>query len=222
MMHEKIWPQTKVSTNDLETKLSKITFAACNTSVPTLIIKMMDIKHQIKAEKEVTYKPNCFMLLLFDKLSSYNNKMICYELIAACSTYNKGKITQDEVFEALKLVYRTEQVAGTWADLMPSKLEITMLTNNFAKANVELYKMKLTGDGSGWGSGGGRDGGTGRGNGNCGAEKGGGGGNNAESCAWMLARTTNTIKHPSQGNEMKWCKLCEPGCSKGILAGMYM
>ncbi len=45
MMREEIWPQTKVSTNNLETKLSKITFAACDTSVPTLITKMLDIKH---------------------------------------------------------------------------------------------------------------------------------------------------------------------------------
>jgi hypothetical protein len=69
MMREDIWPQTKVSTNNLETKLSEITFAACNTSVPTLITKMLDIKRQIKAEKGVTYEPNCFMTLLFDKLS---------------------------------------------------------------------------------------------------------------------------------------------------------
>jgi hypothetical protein len=31
--------------------------------------------------------------------------MYCYELIAACSAYNNGKMTQDEVFEALKMVY---------------------------------------------------------------------------------------------------------------------
>jgi hypothetical protein len=37
MMREEIWPQTKVSTNNLETKLSKITFAACDTSIPALI-----------------------------------------------------------------------------------------------------------------------------------------------------------------------------------------
>ncbi len=54
MMREEIWPQNKVSTNDLETKLSEITFAACNTSVPTLITKILDIKCQIKAEKGVT------------------------------------------------------------------------------------------------------------------------------------------------------------------------
>jgi hypothetical protein len=39
--------------------------------------------------------------------------MFCYKFIAACSAYNKGKMTQDEVFEALKLVYRAEQAAGT-------------------------------------------------------------------------------------------------------------
>jgi hypothetical protein len=66
MMHEEIWPQTKVSTNNLETKLSEITFAACDTSIPALIMKMLDIKHQIEAEKGVIYKPNCFMMLLFD------------------------------------------------------------------------------------------------------------------------------------------------------------
>jgi hypothetical protein len=53
MMRKEIWPQTKVSTKDLETKLSEITFAACNTSIPTLITKMLDIKCQIKAEKQV-------------------------------------------------------------------------------------------------------------------------------------------------------------------------
>jgi hypothetical protein len=49
MIHEEIWPQTKVKTNNLETKLSDITFAAWDTSVPTLITKMLDIKRQIKA-----------------------------------------------------------------------------------------------------------------------------------------------------------------------------
>jgi hypothetical protein len=49
MMRNEIWSQTKVSTNNLKTKLSKITFAACSTSIPTLIIKILDIKHQIKA-----------------------------------------------------------------------------------------------------------------------------------------------------------------------------
>jgi hypothetical protein len=39
MMHKKIWPQTKVSTINLETKLSEITFATCNTSALTLIKK---------------------------------------------------------------------------------------------------------------------------------------------------------------------------------------
>jgi hypothetical protein len=63
MIPEEIWPQTKVSTNDLETKLSDITFTACDTSVPTLITKMLDIKHQIKAEKGVIYEPDCFMTL---------------------------------------------------------------------------------------------------------------------------------------------------------------
>ncbi len=138
MMREEIRPQTKVSTNNLDTKLSEITFAACDTSVPTLITKMLDIKHQIEAEKGVTDKPNRFMTLLFDKLYRYNNKMFCYEFIAARSAYNKGKMTHGKVFEALKLVYRMEQAAGTWTNLMPSKLEITMLTTNLAKANIKL------------------------------------------------------------------------------------
>ncbi len=222
-MCEEIWPQTKVSTNDLETKLSEITFTACNTSIPTLITKMLDIKRQIEAEKGVTDKPDHFMTLLFDKLSGNNNETFCYKFIVACFTYNKGKMTQDEVFEALKSVYRIEQATGTWANLMPSKHEITMLTTNLAKANVELHKMKSSGGGGGRGSGGGRSGGTRRGNGNRGAEKGGGIGNNAAmSCAWMLAKTTNTIKHPSQGYRMKWCKLCGLGCTKVTPAGMYM
>jgi hypothetical protein len=38
----------------------------------------------------------------------------------------------------------------------------------------------------------------------------------------MLARTTNTIKHPCQGFKMKWCKLCGPGRTKGTPAGKYM
>jgi hypothetical protein len=145
MMHEEIRPQTKVSTNDLETKLSEITFATCNTSVPTNITKMLDIKHQIKAEKGVTYKSNCFMTLLFDKLPWYNNEIFCYKFIAVCFAYKKGKMTHDEVFEALNVVCRTEQATGTWVDLMPFKLEITMLTTNLAKANVKLHKMKLLG-----------------------------------------------------------------------------
>jgi hypothetical protein len=119
----------------------------------------------------VTYEPDCFMTLLFDKFSGYNNEMFCYVFIATRSAYHKGKMTQDEVFEALKMVYKTEQAAGTWANLMPSKHEITMLTTNLAKANVKLRKMKLSGGGGGRGSGGGRGGGTRRGNGNCGAEK---------------------------------------------------
>jgi hypothetical protein len=55
------------------------------------------------------------MTLLFDKLSGYNNKKFCYEFIAARSAYNKGKMTYEEVFQALKSVYRTEHAAGTWA-----------------------------------------------------------------------------------------------------------
>ncbi len=75
-------------------------------------------------------------------------------------------MTQDDVFEALKMLYKMEQAAGTWADLMPSKHEITILTTNLAKANVKIHKMKLLGGdggrGGGGGNGGGRGGGTGR------------------------------------------------------------
>jgi hypothetical protein len=180
-------------------------------------MKMLDIKCQIEAEKGVTHKTNCFMMLLFDKFSGYNNEFFCYEFIAACSAYNKGKMTQDEVFEALKTVHKTEQAAGTWADLMPSNHEITMLTTNLAKANIKINKMKLSGGG------GGRCGGTGRGNRNRGAEKGGGGGNNAAtSHVWILTKTTNTIKHPTKDYDMKWCELCGPGHNKGTPTGMYM
>jgi hypothetical protein len=102
-------------------------------------------------------------------------------------------MTHGEVFEALKLVYWMEQAAGTWANLMPSKLEITILTTNLAKANIKLIKMKLLGGGGSKGGGGGRDssgdrgGSTGRGNSNRGAGKGGGGTNNEE-CEWMLKK----------------------------------
>ncbi len=82
------------------------------------------------------------MTLLFDKLSWYSNETFHYEFISACSTYNKGKMTHDKVIEALKLVYRTEQVAGTWAVLMPSKFEITMLTTNLA--NIRSRKQDNT------------------------------------------------------------------------------
>jgi hypothetical protein len=187
---------------------------------------MLDIKSQIEAKKGVTYEPNCFMTPLFDKFSGYNNEMYCYEFIATCSTYNKGKMIQDEVFEALKMVYKIEQAAGTWANLMPSKYKITMLTTNLAKkANNELKKMKLQGSGGGRGGGGDRGGGTRRGNCNCGAKKGGGGGNNAAiSCSWMLTKTTNTIMHPTKTKDynMKWCKLCGPGSTRGTPAGLYM
>jgi hypothetical protein len=84
------------------------------------------------------------MTLLFDKLSGYNNKMFCYKFIAARSAYNKGKMTHDEVFEALKLAYRMEQATGTWADLMPSKFETTMLTTGMVQANVGRKVTLLT------------------------------------------------------------------------------
>ncbi len=46
--------------------------------------------------------------------------MFCCEFIAARSTYNEGKMTQDDIFEALKTAYKTKQAAGTCANLMPS------------------------------------------------------------------------------------------------------
>ncbi len=38
----------------------------------------------------------------------------------------------------------------------------------------------------------------------------------------MLVKTTDTIKHPTDGYDMKWCKLCGPGCTKGTPQGMYI
>jgi hypothetical protein len=54
MTCKEIWPQTKVSTNNLETKLSEITFAACNTSVLTLITKMLNIKRRINVTMQAS------------------------------------------------------------------------------------------------------------------------------------------------------------------------
>jgi hypothetical protein len=122
MIREEIWPMTKVSTNDLETQLAELSFTDCNTSVPTLITKMLDIKRQIEAEKGNIYDTNHFMTLFFTMLSNYNNGMFCYEFISSCSNYNKEAMTMQEVFEALKTVYKSEQAAGTWSDLMPTKL----------------------------------------------------------------------------------------------------
>ncbi len=144
--------------------------------------------------------------------------MFCYKFIAARPAYNKGKMTHDDkVFAALKLVYRMEEAASTWANLIPFKLEITMFTTNLAKANIKLHKMKSSGGDGGRGGGGGRDSGTGRGNGNHAAGKGSGGTNDKDR-EWMLTRTTDTSKHPTKGYNMKWCKLCGPGCSKGTHA----
>jgi hypothetical protein len=100
---------------------------------------------------------------------------------------------------------------------MPSKHEIIMLTTNLAKANIKLNKIKLSGGG------GGRGGGTGRGNSNRGAERGGGGSNKKTTFyVWMLTKTTDTIKHPTKGYAVKWCKLCGPGHKRGTPKGMYM
>jgi hypothetical protein len=91
MIHEETWPQTKVGTNNLDTKLSKITFAACNTSFPALIMKMLDIKHQIEAEKGMTYKPNHFMTLLFDKFSGYNYEMFATSSLQPALPATRGR-----------------------------------------------------------------------------------------------------------------------------------
>ncbi len=51
MMREEIWLKTKVSTNDLETKFSEITFVPCNTSVPTLITKIWTSSVKLRQKK---------------------------------------------------------------------------------------------------------------------------------------------------------------------------
>jgi hypothetical protein len=55
MIREEIWPMTKVSTNDLKTQLSELNFAACNTSVPVLISKMMDT-HELQLDLVRDYR----------------------------------------------------------------------------------------------------------------------------------------------------------------------
>ncbi len=108
---------------------------------------MMDIKLQIEAEKDNIYDTDHFMTLFFNKLSNYNNKMCHYKFISSRSNYNKGAMTMEEVFEALKTVYKSEQAAGTWSDLMPTKHEITMLTTTpiaiIAKNNLLSYQSCL-------------------------------------------------------------------------------
>ena len=73
--------------------------------------------------------------------------MCHYEFISSRSNYNKGAMTMEEVFEALKTVYKSEQAAGTWSDLMTTKHEITMLTTTpiaiIAKNNLLLYQSCL-------------------------------------------------------------------------------
>jgi hypothetical protein len=91
VMGEEICPQTKVSTNNLETKLYKITFAAYDTSVPTLITKMLDIKHQIEAEEGVTYKPDLFMTLLFNKLSGHKKKCFATSSLQPAPPTTRGR-----------------------------------------------------------------------------------------------------------------------------------
>jgi hypothetical protein len=149
--------------------------------------------------------------------------MFRYEFISSRSNYNKGAMTMQEVFEALKTVYKSEQAAGTWSNLMPTKHEITMLTTTLNKTKSELNKLKSSSNGGGRGTGGDKGGrGVGRGN-NGGSGRGSGGGRQSqEDRAWMLVKTTDTIKHPTEGYDMKWCKLCGPGCSKGTPQGMYI
>ena len=74
--------------------------------------------------------------------------MCRYEFIPSRSNYNKGAMTMEEVFEALKTVYKSEQATGTWSDLMPTKHEITMLTTTpigaiIAKNNLLSYQSCL-------------------------------------------------------------------------------
>jgi hypothetical protein len=80
--------------------------------------------------------------------------MFRYEFISSRSNYNKGAMTMQEVFEALKTVYKSEQAAGTWSDLMPTKHEITMLTTTLNKTKLELDKFKSSSHGGGRGTGG--------------------------------------------------------------------
>jgi hypothetical protein len=217
MIREEIWPMTKVSTNDLKTQPAELSFTNCNTSVPTLITKMLDIKCQIEAEKGNIYDTDHFMTLFFTKLSTYNNEMFCYQFISSCSNYNKGAMTMQEVFEALKMVYKSEQAAGTWSNLISTKHEITMLTTTLNKTKTELDKLKSSGHGGGRGTGvdkGGR--GAGRGNHGGGGRGSGGGRQSQEDRAWMLVKTTNTIKHPTEGYDMKWCKCADPVATKGL------
>ncbi len=125
----------------------------------------MDINRQIEAEKGNIFDTDHFMTLFFNKLSDYNNKMICYEFISSRSNYNKGVMTMQEVFEALKMVYKSGQATGTWSNLLPTKHEITMLTTTLNKSKSELDKLKLSGHGGGRGTGGDKGGrGAGRGN----------------------------------------------------------
>ncbi len=91
MMREEICPQTKVSTSNFETKLYNITFAVCDTSIPALITKMLDIKSQIEAEKGATYEPDRFMMLLFDKFSGYNNKCFAVSSLLPAPHTTKGR-----------------------------------------------------------------------------------------------------------------------------------
>jgi hypothetical protein len=223
MIREEIWPMTKVSTNDLKTQLAELSFTNCNTSVPTLITKMLDIKRQIEAEKGNIYDTDHFMTLFFTKLSNYNNEMFRYEFISSRPNYNKGAMTMQEVFEALKTDYKLEQAAGTWSELMPTKHDITMLTTTLNKTKMELDKLKSSGRGGRRGTGADKGGrGAGRGNHGGGGRGSGGGCQSLEDCAWMLVKTTDTIKHPTEGYDMKWCKLCGPGRNNGTPQGMYI
>ena len=98
-----------------------------------------------------------------------------------------------------------------------------MLTNTLNKTKSELKKLKSSGSGGGRGTSGdkgGRE--AGRSNSGGGGRGSGGGCQSQEDCAWMLVKITNTVKHPTKGYDMKWCKLCGPGCSKGTPHGMYI
>ena len=156
------------------------------------------------------------MTMFFDKLSGYNNKMFCYEFISSRTNYNKGEITMQEVFEALKTVNRTDQAAGIWSKLMPNKHKTTMLTTTHNKTKKEHNKLKSSGGGGGRGNGGDKGGRGGSSNGGGGGRGSGGGQEPLESFAWMLAKITDTIKHPTQVMAWSGASCVDPVAPRGL------
>ncbi len=103
----------------------------------------------------------------------------------------------NEFFEALKTVYQLEQAAGTWANLMLTKQEITMLITNLKSSKTELAKLKNASGSDDCGGGRGSDGGSSN---SSGAGLGGrGGDDSAATCVLMLTKTSDIIKHPTEG-----------------------